>query len=211
MGIPMSLHLEEPLHLLLIFGLAKPVGWCLFDPCVCSVLAEFPVSLSQRLPALDVEGGRGTFHVLVVGSHLSLSLWIEDVVGGDIADQLAWEDVGATVGSRIGRVKTLELLEVDLEVLLPTDPVFVVLSHLKRVLDRRQRLHRQLVNEMPLLKVLPQIEAQDWRWLARVILCCVVKVCTDKVVDFGLAVKQVHALCEVKGGKVLVPPTQLLV
>ena len=98
----MSLHLEESPHLLLIFGLAEPVGWRLFDPRVRCILAEFPVRLSQRLPALDVEGGRGTFHVLVVGSHLSLSLWIENVVGGGIADQLAWEDVGATVRSLIG-------------------------------------------------------------------------------------------------------------
>ena len=138
----MSLHLEEPLHLLLIFGLAEPVGWCLFDSCVRSVLAEFLVRLRQRLPALDVEGGRRTFHVLVVGSQLSLSLRVEDVVCGDVADKPAWEDVGATVRPRIGRVKTLELLEIDLEVLLPTNPVFVVLSHLKRVFDRRQWLHR---------------------------------------------------------------------
>lgn len=64
---------------------------------------------------------------------------------------------------------------------------------------------------MALLKVLSQIEAQDRRRLALVILCCIVKVSTDKVVDFGLAVKQLHALSEFKGGKVLVPSTHLLV
>ena len=100
----MSLHLEEPLHLLLIFSLAKSVGRHLLNPGVRGVLAEIPVRLRQRLPTLDVEGGRSTFHVLLVGSQLSLSLWIEDVVSGDVSDQLAWEDVGATVRSRIGRV-----------------------------------------------------------------------------------------------------------
>ena len=147
----------------------------------------------------------------MVGGQLSLSLRIEDVACRNVPDKLAWEDVGATVRSRIRGVKTLELLEIDLEVLLPTNPVFVVLSHLKRVFDRRQWLHRQLVYEMALLKVLSQIEAQDRRRLALVILCCVFKVSTDKVVDFGLAVKQVHALSKFKGGKVLVPSTHLLV
>ncbi len=57
-----------------------------------------------------------------------------------------------------------------LEVFLASDPVLVILSHFKGVFDRRQRLYWHMINKMPFLKVLFQVEAQHWGGLTLVVL-----------------------------------------
>ena len=51
----------------------------------------------------------------------------------------------------------LELFKVDLEVFLPPNPILMILSHLKWVLDRRERFNWQLVDEVALLEVLFEV------------------------------------------------------
>ena len=58
----------------------------------------------------------------------------------------------------------LELLKVDFEVLLATDPVLMVLSHFQRVFNRRERFNGQLVDKVSFLEILSQVQTQDRHW-----------------------------------------------
>ena len=113
------------------------------------------LSLREGVPALVVEARRALECLdVLLGAQA-------EHTGRNVSGKLAWEDILA--GDMLPKV--LHLLQVYLEVFLAADPVFMVLGHLKRILNRRKGLNWKLVNEMPLLKVLTQVEAENGRWL----------------------------------------------
>jgi len=63
-------------------------------------------------------------------------------------------------------VQPLQLLKIDFEVFLATNPVLMILGHLKRVFNWWQRLNWHLIYQMSLLEVFFKVEAEDGRWLA---------------------------------------------
>ena len=83
------------------------------------------------------------------------------------------------------------MLKIDLEVLLATHPILMVLRHLERVLDRGQWLHRQLIHQVSPLEVLAQIEPEDrGRMLVLIVLRVVIaEMPTNQV--FNLAISYI--------------------
>ena len=86
-----------------------------------------------------------------------------------VADELTREDVVTLINGSLsakGPVQPLQLLKIDFEVFLATDPVLMILGHLKRVFNRWQRLNWHLIYQVSLLEVFFKVEAEDGRWLA---------------------------------------------
>ena len=129
----MFLKFEQLAERIFVLRLAEPVGWHLLNLCISRVFAEVPVRLGQSLPALDVKRGCRTFHILVVDGKLFLSHGIKNI-RGSITDHLTRKSTSFPV--LVGLLEPLELLKIDLEILLAPHPVFMILGHLERVLDR---------------------------------------------------------------------------
>ena len=129
----MFLKFEQLAERIFVLRLAEPMGWHLLNLCISRVFAEVPVRLGQSLPALDVEGGCRTFHIFVVDGELFLSHGIKHI-RGSITNYLTRESASFPV--LVCLLEPLELLKIYLEILLAPHPIFMILGHLERVLNR---------------------------------------------------------------------------
>ena len=128
----MLLKFKQSAKRVLVLRMAEPMGWHLLNLCISRVFAEVPVRLSQSLPALDVEGGCRTFHILVVDGKLFLSHGVK-YIRGSITDYLTRESASFPV--LVCLLEPLELLKIYLEILLAPHPILMILGHLERVLN----------------------------------------------------------------------------
>lgn len=129
----MVLKFKQLAERIFVLRLAEPMSWHLLNLCISRVFAEVPVCLSESLPALDVEGGCRTFHILVVDGKLFLSHGVKHI-RGSITNHLTRESAPFPV--LVCLLEPLELLKIDLKILLAPHPILVILGHLERVLDR---------------------------------------------------------------------------
>ena len=214
--------IKQPVEVILSVRHAEPLSMPFFDFSVSCSCLGIVMLLSKRFPAFGLERVGDAPNVILQCLHLLLYL----VLPKGIAHQVTCKhvvpifDAAVFLHAILVRFRQiLQLLEVNFEIFLASDPILVVLCHLQWILDWRQWLYWYLINQVSSLKVLFEIQTKHWNRFASLIFCAwLIELCSNDMVDLGLRNTDAansallkYALSESERSKLFVLVTYLLV